>query len=432
MAPELLSRSVCLAVFAGVASLSVGCVFAEVPTKLPEAPDYVGEIRRSADGKLVAVQKNEPAVGKRSGDGASKATMRVGKGEKIATLTEAARLARDGEVIEIRAGNYRGQPAIWTQNDVVIRGVGGRPVMLADGRGADDTGIWVVRGGKVRIENVEFRGARSADGKGAGIRFDKGQLTIHGCRFADNETGILTGDSTDLTLAVFDSEFADAPRGTREVHHLLSVGAIGKFMLSGSRFHNGFGGHLVKSRARESRVLYNMLVDGAGGHASYELEFANGGMAYVIGNVIGQSADTENPVLIAYGTEGARWPDNAIYLSHNTLINDRHAGTYLSIGADKFTAGVEVWAINNLTVGNGDFFRPAQGRFEGNHSALRGELIEYGGSPARLTNPSPLRGTVRLPGSVGSVNLQPTAQFNYPVGSRPIRQGSALSPGAFQ
>ena len=63
---------------------------------------------------------------------------------------------------------------------------------------------------------------------------------------------------------------------------VLYVGAIGRFVLRGSRFHNGHLGHLVKSRARENHVLFNMLADGAGGRASYELEFPNGGVAYVI------------------------------------------------------------------------------------------------------------------------------------------------------
>ena len=61
-------------------------------------------------------------------------------------MTEAARLARDGEVIEIRAGDYRGQSAVWTQNNLIIRGAGGRPVMLADGKSAEGKAIWVVRG----------------------------------------------------------------------------------------------------------------------------------------------------------------------------------------------------------------------------------------------------------------------------------------------
>jgi hypothetical protein len=290
----------------------------------------------------------------------------------------------------------------------------------------------VVRGGKVRIENVEFRGARVADGNGAGIRFEKGELAIHACRFADNEMGLLTANSAALALEISDSEFVDAPRHAGDLHHLLYVGAIDRFVLRGSRFHNGNLGHLVKSRARENHVLYNLLADGAGGRASYELEFPNGGIAWVIGNAIGQSAGTDNPVIVSYGAEGPRWSVNALYLVHNTLVNDHYAGTFLAVASDRFPGGVEVWALNNLTVGNGDVNRPAQGRFEGNRSAGRGELIEYGVLPLRLTNTSPLRGSVRPPGSIGAVDLLPSAEFTYPIGTRKIRVSSSLSPGAFQ
>ena len=103
--------------------------------------------------------------------------------------------------------------------------------------------------------------------------------------------GILTGNSPDLTLEISDSEFADAARHQVDLHHLLYVGAIGRFVLTGSRFSNGYRGHLVKSRARENYVRYNLLADGTGGRASYELELANGGTAYVVGNVF-QKSDT--------------------------------------------------------------------------------------------------------------------------------------------
>ena len=304
----------------GVALLLVlqACwALAQIPDKLPQAPDYLGEIRRSPSGELKAMPE---AAAARSVEAA--ATMIVGHGEKITTITEAARLAHDGEVIEIRSGEYRGQPATWTQNNLLIRGVGQRPVMLADGKSAEGKAIWVVRGGKVTIENIEFRGARVDSLNGAGIRFEKGNLTIRACAFFDNEMGLLTANSADLTLDVIDSEFGDAPRHQGNLHHLLYVGQIGKFVLRGSRFSNGYLGHLVKSRARENHILYNMLVDGAGGNASYELEFPNGGLAYVIGNAIGQSAGTDNPTIVAYGAEGRHWPDNALYMAHNTLVLD--------------------------------------------------------------------------------------------------------------
>ncbi len=409
-------------------SASVGCLAQPEPA-LPDSPAYRGDIRRSPDGKLIAVEERQATVG---AEASRPTTLVVGPQEKIRTITEAAKTARDGEVIEILPGEYRGQPAVWTQNNLVIRGKGQRPVLIADGKSAEGKGLWVIRGGKVRVENIEFRGVRVRDGNGAGIRFEKGHLAIHRCAFIDNEMGILTGNSPELTLEISDSEFADAPRHEGDLHHLLYVGQIGKFSLTGSRFTNGYRGHLVKSRARENHIYYNLLADGTEGRASYELEFPNGGIAFVIGNVIAQSADTDNPTLVSYGAEGTHWPDNALYFVHNTLVNDRYDGSFLKSWAEKLPKNTENWIINNLTVGNGDLFPPPQGRFEGNLSAQRGDLIAYAGLPLRLKTDSPLRGQVRIPGKARDVNLLPNAEFTLPVGQRQISPGSSLAPGAFQ
>jgi len=405
-------------------------VSAQVGDKLPPTPDYLGGSRRTTDSSLQALP--ETVVAAATARALAPATMIVGPGERISSLSEAARQARDGEVIEIRPGTYRGQPAVWTQDKLIIRGAGERPVMLADGKSAEGKAIWVVRGGRVQIENVEFRGARVPSLNGAGIRFEKGHLVVRNSAFFDNEMGILTANHADMSLEVVDSQFGDAPHTQGDLHHLLYVGAIARFSLRGSRFANGYLGHLVKSRARENHILYNMLVDGAGGKASYELEFPNGGVAYVIGNTIGQSAGTDNPKMLSFGAEGARWPENALYMAHNTLINDFHAGSFVHVWSDKLAGDVEVWLLNNLLVGNGELSRPAQGRFDGNRAVGRGELIEQGGVPSRLTSGSPLRGAVRPPGEANEVALLPSAEFTFPVGTRSLRVGSRLAPGAFQ
>ena len=410
-------------------TLLAGLVIAQSEDRLPRESAYLGEIRRGPDGKL-QVMNEAPATD--AAQPAAAATLVVGPGQKVATVTEAARLARDGEVIEIRPGTYRGQPVVWTQDKLIIRGAGERPVMLADGKSAEGKAIWVVRGGRVQIENVEFRGARVPSLNGAGIRFEKGHLVVRNSAFFDNEMGILTANHADMSLEVVDSEFGDAPHTQGDLHHLLYVGAIARFSLRGSRFANGYLGHLVKSRARENHILYNMLVDGAGGKASYELEFPNGGVAYVIGNTVGQSARTDNPKMLSFGAEGGRWPENALYMAHNTLINDFHAGSFVHVWSDKLAGDVEVWLLNNLLVGNGELSRPAQGRFDGNRAVGRGELIEQGGVPSRLTSGSPLRGAVRPPGEANEVALLPSAEFTFPVGTRSLRVGSRLAPGAFQ
>src|SRR5512133_2515230 len=76
------------------------CVEAQVAENLPVSPAYKGEIRRGADGKLMVLDAGKSVRG--DSDGASRpATMFVGSQEAIKTITEAAKLARDGEVIEI-------------------------------------------------------------------------------------------------------------------------------------------------------------------------------------------------------------------------------------------------------------------------------------------------------------------------------------------
>ena len=402
-------------------------VLGQAQENLPESSAYKGEIRRSADGKLIVLDSS-PA----NGVAAKPATMVVGSQEEITTVTEAAKFAKDGDVIEIRSGDYRGQPAVWTQSNLTIRGAGKRPVMLADGKSAEGKAIWIVRGNNVRIENIEFRGARVADFNGAGIRFERGQLVVHRCAFFDNEMGILTANHADMTLEISDSEFAGAPETTGDLHHLLYVGSISRFTLIGSRFERGYLGHLVKSRARENDVRYNFLVDGDNGRASYELEFPNGGLAYVVGNVIGQSAKTDNPTIVSYGAEGPRWTDNALYMAHNTLLNDHNSADIFKIWSERFPGGVESWLINNLAVGYGDLNKPAYGRFEGNASALKREMQVYAGASARLSSNSPLRGSVRIPGQARGVDLLPNAEFVFPAGTRMVSHGGTLAPGALQ
>lgn len=423
-------------------------VLAQAGAQLPPSPGDVGEVRRGGDGKLMAVPAAEGGTASASGGvgaGPEKKvapartasakhprTIRVGPGEAVATIEQAARMAGDGDLVEILSGEYRRQPVVWTQRKLTIRGLGQRPVMVADGASAEGKAIWVIRNGDVTIENIAFRGARVADGNGAGIRFEKGHLHLRRCAFVDNEMGLLTGNAGDATLEIADSEFAEAPRHAGDLHHLLYVGAIGRFTLTGSRLQQGYRGHLVKSRARENHVAYNLIHDGPEGSASYELEFPNGGIAFVIGNVIGQGARTDNRTIVAYGAEGPRWPENGLYLIHNTLVNDHVSTDFLHAWTEKLPAGTEVWAINNLTVGFGTFAPTFRGRFEGNRSTTRAELADYGGLPLKLVGHSPLRGTAGLPGSVRGVSLLPVAEFTWPVGTRPLSTPAALAPGAFQ
>ncbi|MEP7275152.1 MAG: hypothetical protein ABI812_02285 [Betaproteobacteria bacterium] len=368
-----------------------------------------------------------------SGQGAAAATLDVGPGAPYRSVAAAAAAARDGDTIEIAAGTYREDVAVFTQKRLTIRGVGGRVVLNAAGRVAEGKAIFVLRDGDYAVEGLEFRGARADDQNGAGIRFERGKLAVRRCTFADNENGILTGNDAAAELLVEDSEFSQAPRDRGALKHLLYVGRIARFAITGSRLHQAFDGHLVKSRARTSDVRYNLLYDGPEGRAAYELEFPNGGKAIVVGNVIGQSATTTNPVVVSFGAEGAVWPDNALYLVHNTLVSDRRWGAwFLRVFPASFPGGVPLVAVNNLTVGAGIFSLGASGTFAGNFPVFAGSLGDLATLDFTLGKGSWLRGSGETPPSLDGVSLAPTREFRLPVGTRDLAPQQTWTPGAFQ
>jgi len=111
-------------------------------------------------------------------------------------------MARDGDLVEVTAGDYRGDVAVWRQHDLIVRGIGDRPSLTANGASAEGKAIFVVRGDNVRMENLAFFGARVRDRNGAGIRLEKGRLEVVGCHFEGNENGILTNNDETIELAV--------------------------------------------------------------------------------------------------------------------------------------------------------------------------------------------------------------------------------------
>jgi hypothetical protein len=358
----------------------------------------------------------------------------VGPTGSPASLTAALQEARDGDTIDVLSGEYRGTVGVIEQRRLTIRGLGLRPVFVADGRHAEGKAILVVRNGDVRIENLEFRGARVPDGNGAGIRFEKGRLRVERCVFTDNENGLLTANFGDAELDVVDCEFGRAPRRVGPLPHLLYAGRIARLAVTGSRFHRGFEGHLIKSRARVTELRYNMIRDSNDGSASYEVDLPNGGQALLLGNVIGQGMHTQNPVLVAYGAEGGVHPRNELVLSHNTLISEgRLPGWFVRAWSDRVPGFEGVLAVNNLVVGAGVFRLGAGGSFDGNWPATLGMLADVTTAAFELPPGSWLRGRAIDPRDVQGRDLAPRAEFEWPVGTRPLPADRVRwTPGAYQ
>src|SRR5262245_2085683 len=63
--------------------------------------------------------------------------LRVGHERALKTPARAAALAQDGDVVEIDAGTYEGDAAVWRANRLILRGVGGRARVVAAGAHAE-------------------------------------------------------------------------------------------------------------------------------------------------------------------------------------------------------------------------------------------------------------------------------------------------------
>jgi hypothetical protein len=350
-------------------------------------------------------------------------------------LAQAVARAKDGDTIELRPGDYRGEVAVIAQKQLTLRGVGGRPVLHADGRSAEGKAILVARGGDLRVQNIEFRGARVPDGNGAGIRFERGHLVVERCRFIDNENGILTGNVADAKLDIRDSEFAEAPRKAGPLPHLLYVGRIGRVDIEGSRFHGGHRGHLVKSRARQTRIAYSLLHDGPMGDASYQVDLPEGGEALLLGNVIGKGPARQNHTLVAFGAERSGWPRHALVMAHNTLINEGwQPAWFVRVFRDKLGAVGEVLALNNLVIGWGLFeWGVRGGDFQGNSHALRSTLRGADTGAFELDPGAGPRGRAVDPRTLSREELVPKVEFEWPLGATALAPDrERWSPGAYQ
>jgi pectate lyase len=358
---------------------------------------------------------------------ADAATLQVGFGKKYLVPSIAAKFARDGDIVEIDAGDYPKDAATWKQNNLTIRGVGGQAHLNADGASAEGKGIWVIRGNNVIIENIEFSGAQVRDRNGAGIRLEGAGLTIRNCYFHDNQNGILTGANETSDILIENSEFSHNGAGDGRSHNMY-IGAVRSFTLKYSYSHHAQVGHTVKSRARTNYILYNRIMDEDDGNSSYSIDISNGGIAYVIGNLVQQGPKTENSGIISYGAEGLQTASNEFYLINNTVVNDRPQGgefVFVKPGT------VPVRIVNNLFIGKGRI-EAAGGEESHNIRGDKSELISPLTYDYRLKPKAEAVNAGVEPGSANDFSLQPTDQYVHKASSEPRPKSGKIDVGAYE
>jgi hypothetical protein len=182
-----------------------------------------------------------------------------------------------GDVIKVSAGDYVGDVATWSANNLTICGAGGRARLFANGKNAQGKGLWVIQGRDTVVDSIEFHDAKVPDQNGAGIRAEGPNLSIKNSGFYNNENGILSDNGG--TISIDRSEFARNGFGDGYTHNIY-VGAVDRLNVTASYFHEARIGHNLKSRAKETHIENSYFMDGPSGTSSYLVDFPNGGVVH--------------------------------------------------------------------------------------------------------------------------------------------------------
>ena len=255
-----------------------------------------------------------------TGTWAHAATLTVGPGQTYAAPSAAAKAARPGDTVKIEPGTYR-DCAVWRANRLTIEGTG-PGVVLAD-KICQGKAIFVVHANDVTVRRLTFRGARSVDGNGAGIRAEGVNLTLDDLKFIDNEDGVLAGSKHDSAIVVRNSEFVHNGACIKACAHGIYVGHIKLLQIVNSHFFDNQVGHHIKSRAARTVLTDNHIEDGPNGTASYEVDIPNGGTLIMTGNVIEKGPRNQNPTAaVTLGEEGVSQATPKILIKDNHFTND--------------------------------------------------------------------------------------------------------------
>jgi hypothetical protein len=264
-------------------------------------------------------------------------------GESFARLQDAVDSIGEGAgTIRIAPGRYRGCAVQEAGRIAFVAEAAGTAVF--DGGACEDKATLVLRGRSARVEGLVFTHVRVADGNGAGIRLERGDLAVSSTRFADGQCGILSADDPSGTIRIDRSTFSGLgkhPDG--EGAHSLYIGRYGRLVVTRTRFERGTGGHYLKSRAVRVEILDSSFDDSAGRTTNYLIDLANGAAGRIAGNVFVNGTGKQNyATMIAVAAEGATNRSGGLLIENNDVS--------LVPGFRWHTAFVGAWSGERLAV----------------------------------------------------------------------------------
>ena len=378
------------------------------------------------------------------------ATWQVGPSRTYKTPNAVVNLVANSDTIAIDAATYTNDYVnTWAKNNLTLCGVGGRPILLSTYQPPNLKAIWVISGTNTTVENVEFTGARLSStngGNGAGIRQQADTLTLRNCSFHDNNDGILVDTSATSDILIDSCEFynngytntADNPNEKYVGYaHNMYIGQVRTFTIRYSYSHASIGqGHLLKSRALTNYILYSRLTEESNGNASYEVNLPQGGLSFVVGNLIEKGANAANHGrIIDYSDEGTKNPIQNLYLANNTIVND-YGGSPFFVWIDSSAPSPSGKAVNNLFIGNGTLSNGVGTAVFTNNLALtyaqRTQLVNCASYDYHLIPFAAAIDKGVSPGVYSNFDLTPVSEYVHPSTCGVRQVEAALDQGAYE
>ena len=246
--------------------------------------------------------------------------LEVGPSQRLKLPSQAAAVARPGDIVRIAPGEYT-DCAVWRTSMLTIEATG-EGAVLKD-KSCAGKGIFVIDGNDITVRNLTFMRAAVPDANGAGIRAEGRNLTVEHSRFIDNENGLLANAVPGSTIRIVDSEFRGNGKCEGQCAHGIYVSAIDRLEIEHSRFFDQHVGHHIKSRARRTTLIGNEIADGPNGNSSYLVDIPNGGDLLMQGNRLQKGKLAENnTTAVSIGAEGVKNPTKELFVRGNDFTSD--------------------------------------------------------------------------------------------------------------
>jgi hypothetical protein len=274
------------------------------------------------------------------------------KARSYDSLQQAVDAIGDGTgTIVVAPGSYR-QCAVQEAGRIFY--VAAQPgTAILEGRACEGKAALVLGGSAARVEGLVFANIRVPDRNGAGIRLEKGDLSVSESLFRDSENGILSADDPAGAIRIERSTFSGLGGCVEDYgcSHGIYVGGYGSLSVRRSRFERGTGGHYVKSRAPRVEIVDSSFDDTGGRATNYMIDLSNGATGLIARNVFVQGRDKENySAFVMVAPEGAENDSNGLAVVDNQASLAPGVSRSTAFVADESGAGIRI-ENNRLATG---------------------------------------------------------------------------------